>query len=147
MSHSAFAVLIPAYKPGPEFPVLVEGLIRLGVERIVIVDDGSGVWFRSRFDEAAAHPQVLVCRHAINLGKGAALKTGINAILCDNPDIAVIVTADADGQHAPEDILAVAHAAAAHPGALVMGARQFSERVPLRSRLGNNATKIVMRIV
>jgi putative flippase GtrA len=117
------------------------------VERIVVVDDGSGVWFRSRFDEAAVYPQVRVCRHAINLGKGAALKTGINAILCDAPDIATVVTADADGQHAPEDILAVATAAAARPGALVMGARQFSERVPLRSKLGNNATKIVLRIV
>src|SRR6202050_1894669 len=147
MSHSAFAVLIPAYKPGPEFPGLVSDLIRLGVERIVVVDDGSGVWFRSRFDEAAAHPQVRICRHAINLGKGAALKTGINAILCDAPDIAAVVTADADGQHAPEDIVAVAQMAAAHPGAVVMGARQFSERVPFRSRLGNNATKIVMRIV
>jgi glycosyltransferase involved in cell wall biosynthesis len=147
MTHSEFAVLIPAYKPGPDLPGLVADLVRLGVQRIVVVDDGSGVWFRARFDEAAAHPQVRVCRHAINLGKGAALKTGINAILCDDPDIAVVVTADADGQHAPEDILSVARAAAAHPGALVMGARQFSERVPLRSRLGNNATKIVMRIV
>jgi len=147
MPHSDFAVLIPAYKPGPDFPALVSDLIRLGVERIVVVDDGSGVWFRSRFDEAAAHPQVRICRHAINLGKGAALKTGINAILCDAPDIAAVVTADADGQHAPEDILAVAHMAAAHPAALVMGARQFSDRVPFRSRLGNNATKIVMRIV
>ena len=147
MAHSDFAVLIPAYKPGPDFPGLVSGLIRLGVERIVVVDDGSGVWFRLRFDEAAAHPQVRICRHAINLGKGAALKTGINAILCDAPDISVVVTADADGQHAPEDILAVARAAGEHPGALVMGARQFSRRVPFRSRLGNHATKVVMRIV
>jgi putative flippase GtrA len=147
MTHSAFVVLIPAYKPGSDFPGLVSDLIRLGVERIVVVDDGSGVWFRSRFDEAAAHPQVRICRHAINLGKGAALKTGINAILCEAPDIAAVVTADADGQHAAEDILAVARMAAAHPGALVMGARQFSEHVPFRSRLGNNATKIVMRIV
>ena len=144
MAHSDFAVLIPAYKPGPDLPGLVSDPgSRLGVERIVVVDDGSGVWFRARFDEAAAYPQVRVCRHAINLGKGAALKTGINAILCDAPDIAVVVTADADGQHAPEDILAVARMAAAHPGALVMGARQFSEHVPFRSKLGNNATRIV----
>jgi len=140
-------VLIPAYMPGPDFPGLVASLVRLGVERIVVLDDGSGVGFRARFDEAASHPQVRICRHAINLGKGAALKTGINAILCDAPDIAVVVTADADGQHVPEDILSVAHAAASHPGALVMGVRQFSERVPFRSKLGNTVTKVVLRIV
>ena len=147
MAHGNFVVLIPAYKPGPDFPGLVAELVRAGVEHIYVVDDGSGVWFRARFDEAAAHPQVRVARHAINLGKGAALKTGINAILCDYPDIPVIVTADADGQHAPEDIIAVAGMACANPGALVLGSRVFAEDVPLRSKLGNNATKIVLRIV
>ena len=127
MAHTNFVVLIPAYKPGPDFPGLVADLVRLGVERIFVVDDGSGVWFRARFDEAAAHPQVRVVRHAINLGKGAALKSGINAILCEFPDIPVVVTADADGQHAPEDIVAVAQMACANPGALVIGSRVFSE--------------------
>ena len=86
-------------------------------------------------------------RHAINLGKGAALKTGINAILCDFPDVSAVVTADADGQHAPEDIIAVAQKACSNPGALVLGSRVFAEDVPLRSKLGNNATKFVLRIV
>lgn len=147
MPGANFAVLIPAYKPGPDFPGLVAELVRLGVDRIYVVDDGSGVWFRARFDEAGAHPQVRILRHAINLGKGAALKTGINAILCDFPDIAVVVTADADGQHAPEDIVAVAQTACANSGALVLGSRVFSPDVPWRSKIGNNSTKIVLRIV
>jgi putative flippase GtrA len=147
MPPTNFVVLIPAYKPGPEFPGLVAELVRLGVGRIFVVDDGSGVWFRSRFEEVATHPQVRVARHAINLGKGAALKTGINAILCEFPDVAAIVTADADGQHAPDDIIAVAQKACANPGALVMGARVFKEDVPLRSKLGNNLTKLVLQIV
>ncbi len=147
MAQPEFVALIPAYKPGPDFPGLVADLVRLGVERIVVVDDGSGVWFRARFDEVAAHPEVRVVRHAINLGKGAALKTGINAILCDFPDVRVVVTADADGQHAPEDIIAVAQTASANPGALVLGSRVFADDVPFRSKLGNNATKIVLRIV
>ena len=147
MAHTNFVVLIPAYKPGPDFPGLVADLVRLGVERIFVVDDGSGVWFRARFDEAGAHPQVRMVRHAINLGKGAALKSGINAILCEFPDVGVVVTADADGQHAPEDIIAVAQTACANPGALVLGSRVFAESVPFRSKLGNNATKIVLRIV
>ncbi len=147
MTHPDFVALIPAYKPGPDFPGLIADLVRLGVERIVVVDDGSGVWFRARFDEVAAHPQVRVLRHAINLGKGAALKSGINAILCEFPEVPVVVTADADGQHAPEDIVDVAQKALANPGALVLGSRVFAESVPLRSKLGNNATRIVLRIV
>ena len=147
MAQPYFVVLIPAYKPGPDFPGLISDLVRLGVERICVVDDGSGVWFRARFDETAQHPQVQIVRHAINLGKGAALKAGINAILCDFPDVSVVVTADADGQHAPEDIIAVAQKACENPGALVLGSRVFAEDVPLRSKLGNNATKIVLRIV
>jgi putative flippase GtrA len=147
MAHTDFVVLIPAYQPGPDFPALVDDLVRLGVERIFVVDDGSGVWFGARFEEAARHPQVRIARHAINLGKGAALKTGINAILCEFPDIPFVITADADGQHAPEDILAVAQTAGANLGALVLGARVFAESVPWRSKLGNNATKVVLRIV
>jgi glycosyltransferase involved in cell wall biosynthesis len=147
MTRARYVVLIPAYKPGPGFPGLVAELVRLGVERVVVVDDGSGAWFRTRFDEPAANAGVRVLRHAINLGKGAALKTGINAILCDYPDAAVVVTADADGQHAPEDIVAVARKAMENPGAMVLGAREFSKSVPLRSKLGNEATRIVMRIV
>ena len=147
MAPADFVVLIPAYKPGPDFPGLIADLIRLGVARITIVDDGSGPWFRTRFDEAAAHPQVRIVRHAINLGKGAALKTGINAILCDYPNTQVVVTADADGQHAADDIVAVAQTACANPGALVLGSRVFAKDVPFRSKLGNNATKVVLRIV
>lgn len=147
MGLGNFVVLIPAYKPGPDFPGFVTELARAGVDRIYVVDDGSGVRYRARFDEAAAHPEVRLARHAVNLGKGAALKTGINAILCDYPEVPVIVTADADGQHASEDIIAVAQKACANPGAMVLGSRVFSKDVPLRSKLGNNATRIVLQIV
>jgi putative flippase GtrA len=141
------AILIPAFKPGPEFPSFVAALIARGASRIVVVDDGSGPEFRAGFDEVAALPQVRVCRHAINLGKGAALKTGVNSILCDYADTSVVVTADADGQHAPEDVLAVGAYGEAHPDVLVLGARSFGGGIPLRSRFGNEATRLAMRIV
>jgi glycosyltransferase involved in cell wall biosynthesis len=142
-----FVVLIPAYKPGPEFPSLVRDLLSRGVRHIVVVDDGSGPEFRPRFAEAAEHPQVRLCRHAINLGKGAALKTGINAILCEYAQTSVVVTADADHQHHPDDIVAVGQFGEAHPEALIMGVRSFSGDVPLRSRLGNLLTRGAMHAV
>ena len=141
------AVVIPAYNPGPELPQLVGQLLQRKLEAIAIVDDGSGVSYRQYFDEAAAWPGVRILRHAVNLGKGAALKTGINAVLCDYPDIGTLVTADADGQHHPDDILAVAKYGAEHRHALVLGARRFSRGVPFRSRLGNGLTKWIMRFV
>src|ERR1017187_9886466 len=102
------AVLIPAYRPSPGLVDLVRNLSARGVPAILLVDDGSGPEFRGIFDQTALFPGVQVLRHAINLGKGAALKTGINYALCVFPGLTGIVTADADGQHHPEDIERVA---------------------------------------
>ena len=44
----------------------------------------------------------------MNLGKGAALKTAFNHVLCAYPELAGVVTADADGQHYPGQIERVA---------------------------------------
>ncbi len=112
---------------------------------IVVVDDGSGPDFRSVFDEILRWSGVRVLRHAVNLGKGAALKTGINYVLLEYPGISGVVTADADGQHDPADIQNVAKRFAQSPEALVLGTRTFAGRIPLRSRVGNSVTRQVMR--
>jgi 4-amino-4-deoxy-L-arabinose transferase-like glycosyltransferase/glycosyltransferase involved in cell wall biosynthesis len=138
-------VLIPAYRPSSGLVDLVRDLSARGAPAILLVDDGSGPQFRGVFDEAAQFPRVQVLRHAVNLGKGAALKTGINHALCVFPGLAGIVTADADGQHHPEDIERVAASLRAHPGALVLGSRTFDSAVPLRSRFGNILTRRLMQ--
>ncbi|MCG8376906.1 MAG: hypothetical protein MI702_10535, partial [Chlorobiales bacterium] len=51
--------------------------------------------------------------------------------------------ADADGQHHPDDIAKVAKALEARPDNLILGARQFGGKVPLRSRIGNQITRLV----
>src|ERR1039458_5852850 len=83
-------VLIPAYRPSSGLVDLVRDLSARGVPAILLVDDGSGPQFRGIFDQAAQFPRVQVLRHAVNLGKGAALKTGINHALCDFPGLAGI---------------------------------------------------------
>jgi len=108
------------------------------------VDDGSGPDFRDLFARVAELPGVELLRHATNLGKGAALKTGLNYALCKYPDLIGIVTADADGQHHPDDIARVGESLAAHPDSLVLGCRTFRGEVPLRSRIGNVATSAIM---
>ena len=138
------AVIIPAYKPSAGLIDLVQTLSQKSLPAIVIVDDGSGPEFREIFERVAEFPKVHMLRHAVNLGKGAALKTAFNYSLCAWPNLVGVVTGDADGQHHPDDIEAVAHRLERHPDSLVLGCRSFGKDVPLRSRFGNIATRKIM---
>ena len=138
------AVLIPAYRPSDSLVDVVRSLAEKSFPHIVVVDDGSGAEFHDTFARVAEFPGVELLRHATNMGKGAALKTGLNHVLCTLPDVAGVVTADADGQHHPNDIERVGESLLAHSDSLVLGCRTFRGEVPLRSRIGNVATSAIM---
>jgi glycosyltransferase involved in cell wall biosynthesis len=141
------AVLIPAYQPGPALVEVVKALAESGFTAIVVIDDGSGREYEGTFEQLRPFKKVRIIRHAVNLGKGAALKTGMNYALVEFPGLAGIVTADADGQHDPEDVGRVARRFAENPEALVLGARRFTGYVPFRSRAGNSITRGILRLV
>jgi len=138
------AVLIPAYRPSGSLLELVRALVEKSFPHIVVVDDGSGAEFCDLFDRVAELSGVELLRHATNLGKGAALKTGLNYVLCRYPGLAGVVTADADGQHHPDDIERVGETLLANPGSLVLGCRAFRREAPLRSLIGNVVTRAIV---
>lgn len=141
---SPMIVLIPAYEPDLALVSLVRELARhLPDATVVVVDDGSGPSYRELFDvvgDAGAH----VLRVPLNRGKGVALKLGFAWAARHAPGQAV-VCADCDGQHTPTDIARVA--AHVEPGGIVLGGRRFTGEVPLRSRVGNTASRWVFRAV
>jgi glycosyltransferase involved in cell wall biosynthesis/SAM-dependent methyltransferase len=139
--------LIPAYQPGTVLIDVVQRLASAGQKGIVVVDDGSGPEYTSIFEEIGGLPQVQVIRQAFNSGKGSALKAGVEFILRAYPEVAGIVTADADGQHDPADIRMICERFREVPEALVLGVRCFDDNIPLRSRVGNRFTRRVMRMV
>lgn len=141
------SILIPAFEPDHKLVSLVAWLAASSVAAVIVVDDGSGPEYAQYFDAVKKLPKVHLLRHAVNLGKGAALKSGINYALCEFPNCLGVVTADADGQHHPEDVLKVAARLCAQPRTLVLGVRDFGSTVPLRSRLGNQLTKGIMYLV
>ena len=142
---AGLAVVIPAYRPGGSLVDLVQALRSVAWTAIIVVDDGSGPESEPVFRQIASLPAVQLRRHAVNLGKGAALKTAINFALCAYPEIAGVVTMDADGQHDPADVRSVAGKFQSNPNALVLGVRDFRGRIPLRSKLGNRITRQVLR--
>jgi putative flippase GtrA len=96
-----------------------------GFGTVLVVNDGSDARCDDVFHDVESTPGCTVIQHAVNLGKGRALKTGLNHFLLHCPDSVGIVTADADGQHAPEDAVSVAQQLVKNPKHLILGARRF----------------------
>lgn len=140
-------ILIPAYNPPASFGTLVDALVKVTKDTdvpLVIIDDGSDErQSQNVLNGLAQLPEVKVLRHPTNLGKGAALKTGIE--YASQIMAPFVVTADADGQHLPNDILRIVEFAKTHDK-LIMGTRLFSGQVPARSRFGNAVSRAVFFI-
>jgi len=64
----------------------------------VVVDDGSS----DETKRVALENGAQLLEHPLNLGKGAALRTGFQYIL--HRDYTMVITLDADGQHDPSEI-------------------------------------------
>ncbi|MDO5749850.1 MAG: glycosyltransferase family 2 protein [Rothia sp. (in: high G+C Gram-positive bacteria)] len=147
-------ILIPAYKPDTSLVHLAHALKaqHTGSDplTLLIINDGSGDEYAPIFDELQALGAE-VEHHPVNLGKGAALRTGLNWARLYRPE-EIVITADADGQHLPKDIYTVAEhtlqAAKQQRKALVLGVRTIPDpaaglegtKVPLRSKVGNSMT-------
>jgi glycosyltransferase involved in cell wall biosynthesis len=139
--------LFPSYQPTVLFCELLEQFRQMDPSPIVVVDDGSGPAYDELFQRAGRVPDTVVLKNAVNLGKGAALKHGINHILVNYPDCIGVVTADTDGQHAMDDILKVAKELRSQPIKVIFGSRDFKQNVPLRSKIGNVISRYIYRFL
>ena len=135
--------IVPAYNPDEALLRLVDAL--RGRLPVLVVDDGSED--ASVFERLPGGEGVTVLTHAANRGKGAALKTAFRHVVEHRPDAAGVVTVDADGQHLPADALKVAArlGESIAAGSVVLGVRRFDGAVAMRSRLGNQLTRGVVR--
>lgn len=136
-------VLIPAYCPDKKLIALVNTLYEMDFS-IVVVNDGSKTEYKDIFETVGKYAAVLT--HEKNRGKGEALKTGLEYIKHTFSIPYIVVTADADGQHLPEDILLVCEKAESKIGSLILGSRMIGKNAPLRSRIGNGITRWIFRI-
>ena len=129
-------VLIPAYNEGSIIASVIADIQKEGWKYIIVVDDGST---DNTFKEAK-ETGVVVFRHFLNRGKGAAIKTGFEAAKKLNADI--VVTLDADGQHNPKDIKRLVQLLE-KGNDVVLGIRNFEEKhIPRLKVWGNKLGNI-----
>ncbi|CUA87343.1 bifunctional glycosyltransferase family 2/GtrA family protein [Pseudidiomarina woesei] len=132
------ALIIPAYNPDQRLVDVINELQQYSsaFAKLIIVNDGSES--SAIFSTITNEPNLIILNHPENRGKGAALKTGLRWVQENLPDSCGAITADADGQHLPQDIIKVAKAFTQEPQALWLGCRDFkAKHIPFRSWLGN----------
>lgn len=137
-------VLIPAYQPDEQLTALVDRFIKQTDFSILVVNDGSSPDKAAIFEQLPA--SVTLLTHEQNRGKGCAMKTGMQYIQEHFPPEEGVVVVDADGQHLLPDVLRICEELTAHPEALVLGSRQFTGKVPVRSKFGNTVTRYVFAL-
>jgi len=142
------AVVIPALNPMTNLVAFVQELIDSGISQVIVVNDGSSPSFNDIFQQINNMKRCILLVHEVNRGKGRALKTGFAYFLEHFPNLNGVVTADADGQHAVEDICRVCEKLAIKNESLILGMRDFkNNNVPKRSYMGNRLTSSIFRIL
>jgi hypothetical protein len=96
--------------------------------KVIVVDDASGSDTATVAGELAqqyegANSQFQLLTHAVNLGKGAALRTGFAAALQQAADTDVVITQDGDLEYDPNDYSALLGALSHEPLSAVFGNR------------------------
>jgi len=127
-------IVIPAFNEEASIVSVLLGLRRIVPEfDRVVVNDGAKDATGSIVAELGERQIKLAC----NLGYGRALQTGLKYALIRGYDI--IVSIDADGQHAPEDVPRLVEALIERKADLVIGSRYCDGRPytgPISRRLG-----------
>lgn len=145
------AIIIPAYNPPDALIPYTEELIRRGFHRILVIDDGSASDRRHIFHALGRLGEVTIFRHAVNLGKGRALKDAFNYVLANwNNEVQGVITVDSDGQHTVEDVMRLRDMLTrqAQGPSLILGTRDFNgNEVPFKSRYGNKLTGLVFHFL
>jgi glycosyltransferase involved in cell wall biosynthesis len=133
-------VIIPACNEEKRLPDVLQRLQSI-TRNYIVVDDGS----TDKTKEIAEKNGAIVLKHIINMGKGAALKTG-----CDyaySRGAKIILVMDADGQHKPEDIPRMVNTLVQNKLDIVFGGRKPNKNMPGVFKLGNSGLSWLTNIL
>src|SRR6059036_287143 len=131
--HSKILVAIPAFNEGPTIGSVVLKARQFASE-VVVVDDGSTDDTAETATLAGAH----VIRHARNLGKGMAIRSGW--MYARERELEAFVLLDGDHQHDPKDIPRIVEPILAGEADVVLGVRWGkTSGMPLYRRIGKRA--------
>ena len=109
---------------------------------LALINDGS----TDDTERQASTLPVILINHLVNMGSGAATRTGLEFAKRNNYDFAV--TIDADGQHSTEDLIKVINKLIKEKYDLVIGSRLINpEGMPAIRVFGNKILNFATRVI
>lgn len=121
-------VVMPCYNESRHISEVIREVLSY-TKNLVVIDDGS----KDSTFEIAKKLNKHTIKHVINLGKGAALKTGAEFAISNGAKRIIFI--DSDGQHEPREIPTFFKLLDKYD--IVFGYRKFNKRMPFILRFGN----------
>jgi UDP-N-acetylglucosamine---dolichyl-phosphate N-acetylglucosaminyltransferase len=133
-------VVLPSFNEERYIAVVLKKLQKF-TSNILVIDDGSS----DRTSEIARRFTPHVVEHQINLGKGAAMRTGCQ-VAFEILGAEGVIMMDSDDQHDPDEVLQFV-SALSKKTPVVFGEREIMTTLPIVRRLGNLCLSWVVKIL
>ncbi|MDG2450672.1 MAG: glycosyltransferase family 2 protein [Saprospiraceae bacterium] len=130
MKNDNIYIVLPAKDEGSRIGKVIDSILGYGYRNIVLVDDSST---DNTIEVGESYPSVVILKHVINLGSGAATKTGLDYAV--QKGAKYIATIDADGQHAAKDLDFLLREIQKEEYDLIVGSRFLQENSIPKSRI------------
>lgn len=131
-------IIIPAYNEEEKIAEVITEVQKYS-SNIIVVDDGST---DNTFDKAK-EKGCLTLRHRVNLGKGAALRTGCDFAVRNGAQKVVVM--DADGQHQADEIPLFLNVL--NETDLVVSYRKVGKNMPCVLKFGNGVINTTLNFL
>ena len=127
-------VIVPVYNEEDRAIETINAILSEVNISIIVIDDGStDNSYEMIKDEFKTDKRVIIYDHVINLGKGAAMKTGMKIAWKMGGEAVIFI--DADGQHNPKYLPKFIEELEKYP--IVFGYRPLDKKSPWIRRNGN----------
>lgn len=114
------SVIMPVYNEKDNILSIIEEIKKVPINKeIIIIDDGSNDGTAEILKKLSDN-EIRICRHPINIGKGAAIRLGLFYARGD-----IIIIQDADLEYSPQDYLSLVKPIIYGEADVVYGKRQF----------------------
>lgn len=137
-------VIVPVYNEKSRVVKTISEILKNFAGKVIVVDDGSRdgsfLLLKKKFGK---NTRVVLLKHIINLGKGAAMKTGAEMAWKIGENAVIFI--DADGQHNPKYLKIFEKGLDNFP--IVFGYRELGQEMPLVRKWGNILAANLIRVL